>query len=61
MDWIDCYQNVGIKLTMIPKCKDQNDVFAEHKKKDSTSAQLPDLKSREFRLLFFYFSYDSYD
>ena len=28
MDQIDCYQNVGIKLTMTLKCNDQNSVFA---------------------------------
>ena len=26
-DQIDCYQNVGTKLTVTPKCKDQNGVF----------------------------------
>ena len=28
MDQIDCYKNLGTKLTMIPKCRDQNSVFA---------------------------------
>ena len=31
-DRIDCNQNVEIKLTMKPKCKDQNDIFALRKK-----------------------------
>ena len=29
MDQINYYQNVGTKLTMIPKCKDQNSVFTK--------------------------------
>ena len=33
-DQIDCSQNVGTKLTVIPKCRDQNGVFA--KKKNTT-------------------------
>ena len=28
MDQIDCYKNLGTKLTMIPKYRDQNSVFA---------------------------------
>ena len=28
MDQIDCYQNVKTKLTLTPKCGDQNGIFA---------------------------------
>ena len=30
-DQIDCYQNVGTKLTMTLKCRDQNGIFAYKK------------------------------
>ena len=29
MDQIDRYQNIGTKLTVTPKCRDQNGVFAK--------------------------------
>ena len=29
-DQIDCYQNVGTKLTVTLKCMDQNGVFAKN-------------------------------
>lgn len=33
MDKIDCYQIVGIKLTVTPKCRNKDDVFVKKKKK----------------------------